>query len=126
MLVLKRKQFVYDETIRLTDDKTGDIIYELQIQITPDEAQELRTYLRGKAEDSKLDMLYDKVEEDKIHKLIYKDNLEDAIAKMGEYYTEEYGYMIFAGVVGKLAAESAKRAVSATTKYQKDMPNFTK
>lgn len=103
MLILKTKQYEVEETIKIEDEKTGETLYEMQMQITPSELQELNKIILDKksidlsrksmkATDEEKESIEDEIIEialknqDRFEDIVFKDNRKEFFDKVGEFY----------------------------------------
>ena len=117
-----KSKYVYSETVQLTDEETNEAIFKLDINLTEEDAQTLKGYLRSA--DPK-EVKYDPEHDEAVQRTIFGESYEEALDKFGPFYMDEFTAVIFAGVVGKLGAETSKRMESATMRYQKKKKSRT-
>lgn len=103
MLILKTKQYEVEETIKIEDEKTGETLYEMQMQITPSELQELNKIILDKksidlsrksmkATDEEKESIEDEIIEialknqDRFEDIVFKDKRKEFFDKVGEFY----------------------------------------
>ena len=116
-IIIKKQDFIYSENVKFVDEKTGASLYELRVEIDSDNAQKLKKYVRDVSEKTPK---YDDKKEEEVRRIIFGENYDEALAHFGEFYMDEFTAAVFAGVLGKLNADSTRNIESAISKYQKN------
>lgn len=123
MLVLTSKKYEVEETIR-GQEENGDVLYEFQMQITPDEMVEIKNILFkdsfALANEEKEELL-DKSQElqAKFEDICFKEHKEPFKKKCGEYlYLEMVGEM-YDFFMNAFIEKATKRANTINTSLTK-------
>lgn len=112
-LILMDKEYVFNETIVVKDKNSKEAIFEMDIKLTEDEAQEIKEYMRDERE-------LTKEEEARVNEILFNGQYDYVCEQIGAFKTEEFGIMLISALLGKLSANRLHRMTYASTKYQKN------
>ncbi len=116
-IVLTRKEFPYSNKVIYKDEKTKVIIFELEVKLTEKEM----LLIKDAFDENK-----ESIEDEELYNILFKENYDNILQKVGEFKTQEFAIMLAIDVVGKLTEDRMLNINSVNTKYQKKLQKFQK
>lgn len=109
MIILTKNEFEYENEVVWKDEKTKNVLFQCDIKLTIEECQTIKDMFDEKKAQQT---------DEEILKLLFKENLEEMLEKVGRHFTDEFATMLAIDVVGKLAKKRMKNIKYVSTKYQ--------